>query len=290
MESDDWLAQRFEEHRARLRTMAMRMLDSPSEADDAVQESWLRLSRAGPDGIDNLGGWLTTVVSRVCLDMLRSRASRREQPGGPQADRVIAGAPGGGDPEHDALLADALGPALQVVLDSLAPAERLAFVLHDVFAVPFAEIATILGRSPNAAKQLATRARRRLQGSTPEEQTDAPRQRAVVDAFLAASRSGDLDGLVAVLHPDIVFRADPAAVRMGSRREVRGAAAVAQVFSGRAAAARPALVDGIVAVTWAPGGRPRVVWDITVAGDAITRIDMIADPDSLGELDLVLLG
>ncbi|MDQ6728589.1 MAG: sigma-70 family RNA polymerase sigma factor [Actinomycetota bacterium] len=290
MESDDWLAQRFEEHRARLRTMAMRMLDSPSEADDAVQESWLRLSRAGPAGIDNLGGWLTTVVSRVCLDMLRSRASRREQPGGPQADRVIAGAPGGGDPEHDVLLADALGPALQVVLDSLAPAERLAFVLHDVFAVPFAEIATILGRSPNAAKQLATRARRRLQGSTPEEQTDAPRQRAVVDAFLAASRSGDLDGLVAVLHPDIVFRADPAAVRMGSRREVRGAAAVAQVFSGRAAAARPALVDGIVAVTWAPGGRPRVVWDITVAGDAITRIDMIADPDSLGELDLVLLG
>jgi RNA polymerase sigma factor (sigma-70 family) len=287
--TDDWLAQRFEEQRPHLRAVALRMLDSPSEADDAVQEAWLRLSRADSDGIDNLGGWLTTVVSRVCLDMLRSRASRRAEPPGAHLDDVIGSVDDGGDPEYEALLADALGPALQVVLDTLAPAERLAFVLHDVFAVPFDEIGTILGRSPNAAKQLASRARRRVQGSTPAVSTDVPRQRAVVDAFLAASRSGDLGELVAVLDPDIVLRADAAAVGMGSPHEVRGATAVAKVFSGRALAAQPALVDGIVGVTWAPGGRAKVVWDITITGDTITRIDMVADADSLNELDLVIL-
>jgi RNA polymerase sigma-70 factor (ECF subfamily) len=266
------------------------MLDSASEADDAVQESWLRLSRTDSDSIDNLGAWLTTVVSRVCLDMLRSRASRREEPqyahpleeAGPHDD--------GGDPEYEAILADALGPALQVVLDTLAPAARLAFVLHDVFAVPFDEIGSILGRSPNAAKQLASRARRRIQGSSSSVDVDVSRQRTVVDAFLAASRSGDLDELVAVLHPDIVLRADATAVQMGSLPEVLGATAVAKVFSGRAVAAQPALVDGVVGITWAPGGRAKVVWDITITDDKIARIDMVADTGSLAELDLVLFG
>lgn len=265
------------------------MLDSASEADDAVQESWLRLSRSDSDGIDNLGGWLTTVVSRVCLDMLRSRASRRDKPEGAHLDDVIKTHAGAGDPEYEALLADALGPALQVVLDTLVPAERLAFVLHDVFALPFDQIGTILGRSPNAAKQLASRARRRVRGSTPIVNTDVSRQRTVVDAFLAASRGGDLDELIAVLDPDIVLRADPAAVQMGSLQEVNGAAAVAKVFSGRALGAQPALVDGIVGVAWAPGGRAKVVWDVTITGDKISRIDMVADPDSLNELELVIL-
>jgi RNA polymerase sigma factor (sigma-70 family) len=264
------------------------MLDSASEADDAVQESWLRLSRSDADAIDNLGAWLTTVVSRVCLDMLRSRASRREEPEAARPDDATAKRDDDGDPEYEALLADALGPALQVVLDALAPAERLAFVLHDVFAVPFEEIATILGRSPNASKQLASRARRRIQGSTTTADTDVSRQRTVVDAFLAASRRGDLDELVKVLHPDIVLRADAAAVQMGSLQEVHGAAAVANVFSGRAIGAQPALVDGVVGVTWAPGGRAKVVWDITITDDKITRIDMVADSGSLDELDLVL--
>jgi RNA polymerase sigma factor (sigma-70 family) len=230
VDTEEWLAQRFEEHRPRLRAVALRMLASGSEADDAVQESWLRLSRSGSGGIDNLGAWLTTVVSRVCLDMLRSRASRREQPEGGHLVDLTEHPDGGAGPEHEALLADALGPALQVVLETLAPAERLAFVLHDVFALPFAEIGDILGRSPDAAKQLASRARRRVQGSTPDMSADVPRQRAVVDAFLAASRSGDLDGLVAVLDPDIVLRADATSVKMGSQHEVRGAAEVARVF------------------------------------------------------------
>lgn len=287
---DEWLAQRFEEQRPQLRAVGFRMLGSPSEADDAVQETWMRLSRADADGIDNLGGWLTTVVSRVCLDMLRARASRRATPGDAPLDEIVDAPDAGGDPEYEAVLADTLGPALQVVLDTLAPAERLAFVLHDVFAVPFDEIGAILGRSPNAAKQLASRARRRIQGTTPAEATDVARQRTVVDAFLAASRSGDIDQLLAVLDPDIVLRADAAAVKMGSPDTVNGAAAVAQVFSGRALGAQPALIDGIVGVAWAPGGNPKVVWDITIIGDRVTRIDMVADADSLGELDLVILG
>ena len=200
----------------------------------------------------------------------RTRASRRTAPHAAALDEVVENPDAGGDPEHEALLADALGPALQVVLDTLAPAERLAFVLHDVFAVPFDEIGTILGRSPNAAKQLASRARRRIQGSTPAEAPDVARQRTVVDAFLAASRSGDLDQLLAVLDPDIVLRADTAGVQMGSPDEVRGADAVAAVFSGRALGAQTALVDGIVGMAWAPGGTAKVVWDITVTGDTIT--------------------
>ena len=290
MDEHDWLSQRFEEHRSHLRAVAYRMLGSRAEAEDAVQESWLRLSRSDVSRVENLGGWLTTVVARVSLDMLRSRASRREELAGGYVPDSIVSPSEESDPEHEALLADSLGPALLVVLDTLAPAERLAFVLHDMFAVPFDEIGVILGRSPNAAKQLASRARRRIQGSAPVPDADRTRQREVVDAFLAASRSGDFEALLAVLDPDIVLRADPAAVRMGASAEVRGAEAVAGVFSGRALGAQPALVDGTVGVVWAPGGRPRVVWDMTIAHGRIVRIDMLAAADSLEELDLVIFG
>ncbi len=229
MDEHDWLAERFEEHRPHLRAVAYRMLGSPSEADDAVQEAWLRLSRADTSGVENLGGWLTTVVARVCLDMLRSRTSRRRGRSpldGHRDSRVpdpIVGRADGGDPEHEALLADSVGLALLVVLETLAPAERLAFVLHDMFAVPFDEIAPIVGRSPTAARQLASRARRRVQGAAPVPDADLARQREVVDAFLAASRGGDFEALLAVLDPDVVLRADTGAVPAGASREVRGA-------------------------------------------------------------------
>ncbi|MGH8991155.1 MAG: sigma-70 family RNA polymerase sigma factor [Acidimicrobiia bacterium] len=288
MDEHDWRTEQFEAHRGHLRAVAYRMLGSGSEADDAVQEAWLRFSRAGTGGVENLGGWLTTVVGRVCLDMLRSRTARREEPVGARVPDPAPGGPGGDDPEHEALLADSVGLALLVVLDTLAPAERLAFVLHDLFAVPFDEIAPIVGRSPAAVRQLASRARRRVQGSAPPD-TDLTRQRAVVDAFLAASRGGDFGALLAVLDPDVVLRADPAAVRMGVAREVRGAAAVAETFAGRARAARPALVDGVPAAVWAPGGRPRVVLGFTIAGGRIVGIDLLADPDRLRHLDLAVL-
>ncbi len=221
MHENDGLADRFEASRNHLRAVAYRMLGSMSEADDAVQEAWLRVSRSGTSGVENLGGWLTTVVARVCLDLLRSRKSRREEPLGVHLQDPIA------NPEHEALLADSVGLALLVVLETLAPAERLAFVLHDMFAVPFDEIAPIVGRSPAAARQLASRARRRVQGAATVSDTDRARQREVVDAFLAASRGGDFAALLAVLDPDVVLRADRAAVEMGSAKEVRGAAAVA---------------------------------------------------------------
>jgi RNA polymerase sigma factor (sigma-70 family) len=289
MDDHDWLAQRFEEHRPHLRTVAYLMLGSAAEADDAVQEAWLRLSRAGPGGVENLGGWLTTVVGRVSLDMLRSRRSRREDPLGPELPEELPSDAGGADPEAEALLADSVGPALLVVLETLTPAERLAFVLHDLFAVPFDEIAAILGRSEAAARQLASRARRRVQGAPPAEGADPGRQRAVVEAFLAASRDGDFDALVALLDPEAVLRADAAAVRMGADAEVRGAAAVAGSFSGRARFARPALVDGAVGAVWATGGRPRVVFAFTVDGGRITGIDLVADPERLGRLELTVL-
>ncbi|HYT38882.1 MAG TPA: sigma-70 family RNA polymerase sigma factor [Acidimicrobiia bacterium] len=290
-DGNDWLADRFEAHRTRLRAVAYRMLGSPSEADDAVQEAWIRLSRSGAGDVENLGGWLTTVVSRVCLDMLRSRTARREEPLDPPVHEATAGDPGGIDPEHEALLADSVGPALLVVLETLAPAERLAFVLHDMFAVPFDEIAGIVGRSPAAARQLASRARRRVQGATTgDPPAGRARQRAVVDAFLAASRGGDFDALLALLDPDVVLRADEAAVRTGNiAAEVRGAAAVAETFAGRAKAAQPALVDGAVGLAWAPGGRPTAVFDLTIADGRIVAIDLLLDPDLLGHLDVVLL-
>jgi RNA polymerase sigma factor (sigma-70 family) len=271
------------------------MLGSPSEADDAVQDAWLRLSRADTSGIDNLGGWLTTVVARVCLDMLRARTSRREEPleeplDAHLPDPIVRHADGVGvDPEQEALLAEGVGLALHVVLDTLAPAERVAFVLHDTFAVPFEEIAPIVGRSPNAAKMLASRARRRVQGAAPLPEADLARQRAVVDAFLAAARGGDFAALLAVLDPDVVLRADPAAVQAGASREVRGAAAVAGTFSGRARFAQPALVDGAAGAVWAPGGRPRVVFGFTVTRGKIVEIELLADPERLGQLDLAVL-
>jgi RNA polymerase sigma factor (sigma-70 family) len=285
----DWLAERFEGHRGHLRTVAYRMLGSASEADDAVQEAWLRLDRADTSDVQNLGGWLTTVVARVCLDMLRARRSRREEPHGARPPEPTLGDEGGIDPEREALLADSIGPALLVVLDTLAPAERLAFVLHDMFAVPFDEIAAILGRSPDAAKMLASRARRRVQGSAPAPDADLARQRAVVDAFLAAARGGDFEALLAVLDPDVVVRADRAAVRAGASREVRGAVAVAGTFSGRARFTRPALVNGAAGAVWAPGGRPRVVFGFTITGGKVVGIELLADSERLRELDLVVL-
>ena len=289
MEQHDWLAEQFEAHRIHLRAVAYRMLGSLSEADDAVQETWLRLSRSDTSGVDNLAGWLTTIVARVCLNMLQSRKSRREEPVGADLPDPVAGDEDGIDPEHEALQADSVGLAMLVVLDTLAPAERLAFVLHDMFAVPFDEIAPIVERSPAAARQLASRARRRVQGAGVARDPDPPRQRAVVGAFLAASRGGDFDALLALLDPDIVLRADRAAVQAGAAQEVRGAAAVAETFSGRAQAAQPALINGAAGAVWAPGGRPRVVFSFTVAGGKIVAIDLLADHERLRQLDLEIL-
>jgi RNA polymerase sigma-70 factor (ECF subfamily) len=289
MHEHDWLAERFEEHRTHLRTVAYRMLGSRSEADDAVQEAWLRLSRSDTSSVENLGGWLTTVVGRVCLDMLRSRKSRGEEPLVAHVPEPIVSREDGIDPEHEALLADSVGLALLVVLERLAPAERVAFVLHDMFDLPFEEIAPIVGRSPTAARQLASRARRRVQGAATVADADRTRQREVVDAFLAASRRGDFDALLAVLDPDVVLRADRAAVHAGASREVRGAAAVADTFSGRARAAQPALVNGAVGLVWAPGGRPRVVFDFTITRGKIVEINLVADPERLRQLDLAIL-
>jgi RNA polymerase sigma-70 factor, ECF subfamily len=296
----DWLAERFEAARPHLRAVAYRMLGSMSEADDAVQETWLRLSRSDTSAVENLGGWLTTVVARVCLDLLRSRTARREQPlesfgteGAPVPEPIVS-RESGSDPEHEAIMADAVGLALLVVLDTLTPAERLAFVLHDLFDVPFDEIAPIVERSPTAARQLASRARRRVRGQRQGQETatvsdaDRTRQRTVVAAFLAASRAGDFDALLALLDPDVVFRADHAAVATGASQEVRGAPAVAQQFAGRARVARLALVNGAVGAVWAPGGRPRVVFSFTIVNGKIVAIDLAADPARLRQLDVRL--
>jgi RNA polymerase sigma-70 factor (ECF subfamily) len=286
----DSLAQRFEEHRDHLRAVAQRMLGSRAEAEDAVQEAWLRLSRAEPDGVANLRGWLTTVVARLCLDVLRSRRSRPEVPWAQQyVPEPVEPPERGTDPEHQALLADSVGSALLVVLETLGPAERIAFVLHDLFAVPFDEVAAVLGRTPEAVKQLASRARRRVRGQAPEGVGDPVRQRAVVRAFLAASRDGDLTGLLALLDPGVVLRADAAAVRAGADVEVRGAEAVARTFSGRAQAAQLALVDGVPGAVWSVGGRPRVVFGFAVSGGRVVGIELLADADRLGDLTLTVL-
>ena len=292
MNETDWLAERFEANRTHLRAVAYRMLGSLSEADDAVQEAWLRLSRSDTSGVENLGGWLTTVVARVCLDMLRSRKSRREEPLGVHVPDPIVSREDGIDPEHEALLADSVGLALLVVLETLAPAERLAFVLHDMFAVPFDEIAAIVGRSPAAARQLASRARRRVQGAAPVPDADLARQREVVDAFLAAARDGDFDALLAVLDPDVVLRADRGAVPPGASSEVRGARAVAEqalTFAQLAQFAQPVLVNGAAGVVVAPGGRPFSVMGFTVRRGKIVEIDVLADPARLRQLDLAVL-
>jgi RNA polymerase sigma-70 factor (ECF subfamily) len=293
MDEQDWLAQRFEEHRSHLRAVAYRMLGSISEADDAVQEAWLRLSRSETSGVENLGGWLTTVVGRVCLDMLRSRTSRRVVPlGEPLGTRVpepLVSRADGIDPEHEALLADSVGLALLVVLQTLTPTERLAFVLHDMFSVPFEEIAPVVGRSPTAARQLASRARRRVQGEAHVPDADLATQREVVDAFLAASRDGDFDTLLAVLDPDVVLRIDGGALRAGLSREVRGARAVAEqtlTFSRLSPFVRPALVNGAAGVVVAPRGRPFSVMGFTIRGGKIVEIDILADPARLSRLDV----
>jgi len=294
MVEHDWLAERFEESRAHLRGVAYRMLGSLSEAEDAVQETWLRLSRSGADGVENLGGWLTTVVARVSLDMLRSRKSRREEALTVDVPEPIASRTSGADPEREALLADSVGLALLVVLETLEPAERLAFVLHDMFAVPFDEIAAIVDRSPDATRQLASRARRRVQGggSIAATNADLRQQRAVVDAFLAALRNRDFDALVAVLDPDVVVRADAASARPGVPAEVRGArdwAGQAIALAQGAVAARPALIDGAVGVVVAPHGRLFRVLSFTLKDGKIAAIDVIGDPARLDALELSVL-
>jgi RNA polymerase sigma factor (sigma-70 family) len=285
MDEKNFLAEKFEANRSHLRAVAYRMLGSRSEVDDAVQEAWLRLSRSDAREIENLSGWLTTVVARVCLDMLRSRKSRREEPLGPHVPEPIANP----ENEQEAELADSVGTALLVVLETLNPAERLAFVLHDMFAVPFEEIAPIVGRTPAAARQLASRARRRVQGAPSAPDADVARQRKVVDAFLAASRNGDFEALLAVLDPDVVFRADPVAVRMGGSPEIRGAAAVAETFKGRAQAAKPALIDGAVGIAVIFGGKLRIALRLTMTDDRIAGIEAVADPERLSEMDFAVL-
>lgn len=289
MDQADWLTEHFEASRPRLRAVAYRMLGSEAEADDAVQEAWLRLDRADASSLENLGGWLTTVVGRVCLDRLRSRRARREQPSGDQLAEIGPAAEGGTDPEQHAIVAESVGSALLVVLDLLAPAERVAFVLHDIFAVPFDEIAEIVGRSPAAARQLASRARRRVQGAAGMPEIDLVRQREVVDAFLAAARSGDFDALLALLDPEVELRPDEGAVRMGALRATRGAAEVAGLFSGGATAARLALIDGVAGLAWAPGGRTRGVVAFTIVDGRIVDIDLIGDRQRLETIDIVLV-
>jgi RNA polymerase sigma factor (sigma-70 family) len=291
MDEREWLAEQFEEQRTRLKAVAYRMLGSLSEADDAVQEAWLRLSRSDAKNIDNLGAWLTTVVARVSLNMLRSRSTKREQPMDVRLPEPIVDAADGTDPEHEALLADSVGLALLVVLETLSPPERLAVVLHDMFAVPFDEIAPIVERSPEATRQLASRARRRVQGQRAVPDVDLDGQRVVVEAFLAAARDGDFQALVAVLDPDVVLRADFGPDRPA--REVRSAemvAAQAQMYSGLGLDIHLALINGAVGLVSFRDGKPFSVGGFTVRGGRIVEMDFLADPERLGRLDLTILG
>ena len=285
MDESDWLAERFEAHRPRLHAVAHRMLGSAAEADDAMQEAWLRLSRSDASGVENMGGWLTTIVARVCLDLLRSRQSRREEPAGEHLPELA----GDSDPEQQVLMADSVGLALLVVLVTLTPAERLAFVLHDMFDVPFDQIAPVIERSPAAARQLASRARRRVRTAGPVPGSDPARQREVVTAFLAASRRGDFTALIALLDPDVALRTDREGVRLGAPPEILGARAVATVFAEYASGARSALVGGLAGAVWAPGGQTRVAYVFTVADGTITAINRVADRDRLRALEPVIL-
>jgi RNA polymerase sigma-70 factor (ECF subfamily) len=291
MDGSDWLVKRFDESRPHLRAVAFRMLGSTGEADDAVQEAWLKVSRSDTGGVENLGGWLTTVVARVCLDMLRTRRAHSEQPLGPGVDAL----PTGSTPESEVAFADAIGPALLVVLDMLAPQERVAFVLHDMFDLSFEEIAPIVDRTPAAARQLASRARRRVHGAAAPA-ADVTKNRELVTAFLAASRDGDFERLLAVLSPDAVLRADATSVRVASAYqdrdgpiltpEVHGAAQVANAFKGRATAALPALIEGEPGAVWAVRGQVRSAFVFTIAGGQITGIDLVMDQEHLGALDI----
>jgi RNA polymerase sigma-70 factor (ECF subfamily) len=298
MDQGQLLAARFEQNRAHLRAVAFRMLGSAGEAEDAVQEAWLRLHRSDTSSVGNLGGWLTTVVARVCLDMLRSRQSRREAPLSPDLREPAASRADGTQPEHEAELADSVGIALLVVLETLTPAERLAFVLHDMFDLPFEEIAPIVGRSPAAARQLASRARRRVQGTSADRAADYDRQRTAVEAFLAASREGNFAALLELLDPEVVLRADNAAIKASKGTqaagaplgpELRGVRAVAEALSGRAQGAQLALLDGAVGAAWAPDGRPRAAFAFTVSNGKVTEIEVIVNPAHLRELDITIL-
>ncbi|HZP31547.1 MAG TPA: RNA polymerase sigma factor SigJ [Acidimicrobiia bacterium] len=292
MDQNEWLAERFEEHRPHLRAVAYRLLGSLTEADDAVQEAWIRLSRSDSEAIDNLGGWLTTVVGRVALNMLRSRGTRREEPFAPYVPDPVVSPEDGVDPEHEALLSDSVGLALLVVLEMLGPAERLAFVLHDMFGVPFEEIAPIVGRTPTATRQLASRARRRVQGSSAVPDADLARQREVVDAFFAAARDGDFEALVAVLDPDVVLRSDGGTARPGSTLVVHGATEVASramTFAHLSPYVRPALVNGAAGVVVVRGKQPFSVMGFTVRDGRIVEMDVVADPERLARLDLTVL-
>jgi RNA polymerase sigma factor (sigma-70 family) len=289
MDEQEWLAERFEEHRIHLRAVAYRMLGSLSEADDAVQEAWLRFSRSDPSDVENLGGWLTTVVGRVCLNVLRSRRTRREEPIGPRVPEPIVDRADGTDPEHEALVADSVGLALLVVLETLSPAERLAFVLHDIFAVPFDEIAPIVDRSPEAARQLASRARRHVRAENTVPDPDLDAQREVVEAFLAAARDGDFDRLVAVLDPDVVLRQDRGAAGL---QEVRGAEAVARqaaAYGQIDANVKLALINGAMGLVAIRDGQPFSVGGFTVRNGRIVEMDWLLDPERLRELDLTIL-
>jgi RNA polymerase sigma factor (sigma-70 family) len=293
MDEREFLAEQFEEHRPHLRAVAYRMLGSTAEADDAVQDAWLRLSRSDAGEIDNLGGWLTTVVARVCLNALRARRRHGEEPLGPHVPDPVIDAADGSSPEHEALLADSVGLALLVVLETLPPAERLAFVLHDMFGVPFDEIAPIVDRSPEAARQLASRARRRVRGAAPQPDPDRARQREVVEAFFAASRDGDFEALVAVLDPDVVLHADGGVLRPDATVVVRGAETVARralMFSRMAPHVRPALVNGAPGVVVIPpDGKVFSIMAFTVAEGKIVEIDALVDPERLAAVDLSAL-
>jgi RNA polymerase sigma factor (sigma-70 family) len=286
MHDNEWLAQRFEENRARLTAMASRMLGSASDAEDAVQEAWLRLSRSDADTIENLGKWLTTVLARVCLNILEARRSRPDARLGDMEPEIPADGAAESDPEQEAVLAESIGLALMIVLDMLSPGERVAFVLHDIFGVPFEEIAPIVGRSDDAARKLASRARRRVRMQDEDQATDQQRQGKLVDAFLAAARKGEFDQLLALLDPAVILRADRTAAAMGAPSEAHGAVAVAR-FCRHARGAVPALLDGAAAVAWMPEGALRVVFKFTARGEMITAIDLIADPDRLKQLDLI---
>ena len=280
------LAGHFEADRPRLQAVARRLLGSRSAAEDAVQEAWLRLERVDADTVDDLHAWLTTVVSRICLDRLRSIQMRSEQPIDGDASDAAASEAG---PEQEVVLADSIGAALLVVLERLSPGERVAFVLHDVFAVPFDDVAGVLDRSPEAVRQLASRARRRVQGVHPVPGFDALRQRRVVEAFLTAARSGDFDGLLAVLDPDVVMRPDAAALRMGSLRRTSGSTAVATVLAGGAKAARLALVDGLAALVWAPGGTTRGLIEFHIIAGRIVALDVTGDSERIAAREIVVL-
>jgi RNA polymerase sigma-70 factor (ECF subfamily) len=283
----------FEAHRARLEQVAYRMLGSRSEAQDAVQEVWLRLQRADAGSIDNIGGWLTTVVARLCLDMLRARKSRREDSLDDMTGDAIEAEPSFAapavTPEDEIAMADSVGLAMLAVMETLNPAERVAFVLHDMFAVPFDDIASVIGRSHDAARQLASRARRRVQGAKAGGQVDRARRREIVAAFIAASRGGDFAALLSLLAPDVVLTADQGAIRLGQQPEIRGAAEVAEFFKGRAQAAKPALIDGTVDIAVLPGGRLLLVLRLDIAGGRIAGIEAVAETERLAELELDIL-